>query len=110
SVVDHRVAALGPLRWSAEATVGVVLASGGYPGPYKTGKPITGADALPGGALLFHAATARKDGTLVTSGGRVLAAVGRGRTHAEARALAYQAVDRISFEGAHRRTDIASFA
>jgi phosphoribosylamine--glycine ligase len=106
AVIDGHVADLS-LRWSDDATVAVVLASAGYPGKYATGEVITGIGALPDGTTVFHAATARKNGTLVTSGGRVVAAVGRGATHADARALAYQAANAIDFAGAQRRTDIA---
>lgn len=109
AVIDGHVADL-ELRWSSDATVVVVLASAGYPGAYATGEEITGVDALPDGTSVFHAATARKNGVLVTSGGRVLAAVGRGATHADARALAYEAAKAIDFAGAQRRTDIADFA
>ena len=98
------------LRWSSTSTVGVVLASQGYPGEYETGVPISGLDALPEGALAFQAGTAEKDGRLVTAGGRVITLVGTGPTPAEARRVAYEAADAVSFEGAHRRNDIASFA
>ncbi|MCH7482911.1 MAG: phosphoribosylamine--glycine ligase [Chloroflexi bacterium] len=82
AVLDGRLDALD-LRWSDEATVAVVLASGGYPGSYETGVPITGLDRMPSEALVFHAATALRGETLVTSGGRVLTAVGRGATIAD---------------------------
>jgi phosphoribosylamine--glycine ligase len=109
SVIDGHVADL-ELRWSNDATVAVVLASAGYPAAYATGEEITGVGALPDGTSVFHAATVRKNGVLVTSGGRVLATVGRGATHADARALAYEAANAIDFAGAQRRTDIADFA
>ncbi len=89
--------------------VTVVLASGGYPGEYRTGKEITGleeAASVPGAAV-FHAGTRRDGGRIVTAGGRVLAVSGRGSTVAQARATAYQAADAIHFEGLHRREDIA---
>ena len=100
------------LRWSDQTTVAVVLASGGYPGPYETGVSIAGLDSLPDDALAFHAGTAQAadGGTVVTAGGRVLTTVGRAATMAEARTLAYQTAERIAFEGAQRRGDIASFA
>jgi phosphoribosylamine--glycine ligase len=100
------LAALPPLAWHEGACVAVVLASGGYPGAYSTGYPIHGLDALPAGGLIFHAGTALRDGEIVTAGGRVLAAAGRGSTIAEARRLAYATADAISFEGAYRREDI----
>jgi phosphoribosylamine---glycine ligase len=109
AVIDGHVADLD-LRWSDDATVAVVLASAGYPSIYATGKPISGLSDTPESTIVFHAATAEADGQTVTSGGRVLAAVGQAATMAEARALAYQATDAISFEGAQHRTDIADFA
>jgi len=94
------------IEWSDDACVGVVMASGGYPGKYETGLPITGLDDLDEDILVFHAGTARKEG-IVTSGGRVLTVVGRGATVEEARARAYANVPRVHFEGCHYRTDIA---
>jgi phosphoribosylamine--glycine ligase len=88
--------------------VGVVLASGGYPGDISTGCPIEGLDAanaLPG-VVVFHAGTADRDGRLVTSGGRVLTVVGRGASYADAIARAYEGVSRISFENMQYRADI----
>ena len=96
------------LEWRNEAMVGVVLASGGYPGPYETGKPIAGLDTVDPEALVFHAGTRLDDeGGVVTSGGRVLTVVGRGATLAAARAVAYANAARIEFAGRHYRTDIA---
>ena len=86
----------------------MVLASGGYPGPVKTGVPIRGIDAasrIPG-VDVFHAATARRGDELVTAGGRVLTVVGRGATFERAIALAYEGVAQISFEGMQYRRDI----
>lgn len=97
------------ISWSDEAAVCVVLASGGYPGSYGKGFPIKGLDDV-GDALVFHAGTAEKDGEIVTSGGRVLGVVGRGAGIAEARAKAYEAANRIQFEGKQNRTDIAAKA
>lgn len=108
AVIDGHVAELD-LRWSDDSTVAVVLASAGYPSVYATGKPITGLTNAPESTIVFHAATAELDGQTVTSGGRVLAAVGHAATMAEARTLAYQAADAIAFEGAQHRTDIANF-
>jgi phosphoribosylamine--glycine ligase len=99
------------IQWSDEAAVCVVLASGGYPGSYPKGLPIDGlADAEAQGALVFHAGTASKDGRIVTNGGRVLGIVGLGADIAAARANAYEATSRISFEGKQNRTDIAAKA
>ncbi|GGI03379.1 phosphoribosylamine--glycine ligase [Egicoccus halophilus] len=97
--------------WHDAAVVTVVLASGGYPGTYPTGVPITGveeADALDG-VQVFHAGTRRDaDGRLVTAGGRVLNVTARGTSVADARARAYDAVGRITFDGMHHRADIAA--
>jgi phosphoribosylamine---glycine ligase len=93
-----------------EKTVAVALVSSGYPGPYRTGMPITGLDeaaALPG-VSLYHAGTALHQGRVVASGGRVLNVVGRGATFHEARERAYAAIRRIHFEGAVCRRDIAA--
>jgi len=99
------------LRWSREAAACVVLASGGYPGNYETGKPITGIEeAEELGAAVFHAGTKRTDGQLVTAGGRVL---GVTACVAELRAAvgrAYAAVEKIRFEGMHYRRDIGARA
>lgn len=96
------------LRVSDDRLVGVVLASRGYPGPIETGFAIDGlaeAAAVPN-ALVFHAGTAHKDGRVVTSGGRVLTVVGRGRTFEAAMATAYDAADCVRFEGMQMRRDI----
>jgi phosphoribosylamine--glycine ligase len=93
---------------SSGAATCVVMASGGYPGEYETGRPIAGLDeveAMPD-VVVFHAATKRSDDGMVTSGGRVLGVTGLGATLDGAIATAYHAVDRISFEGAHCRRDI----
>jgi len=96
------------IQWDDEAAVCVVMASEGYPASYPKGRLIEGiAAAEAQGALVFHAGTALKDGQVVTSGGRVLGVVGRGRDIAEARARAYEAVSVIQFDGSHTRSDIA---
>ncbi|MDO8964478.1 MAG: phosphoribosylamine--glycine ligase [Coriobacteriia bacterium] len=99
-----------PVLWSRDAAVSVVLASGGYPGEYETGKVITGIDAaeeIPG-VTVYHAGTAmREDGALVTAGGRVLNVTALAPTLAEARERAYEAVALIAFDGAFHRSDIA---
>jgi phosphoribosylamine--glycine ligase len=97
------------LRWSDDILCGVVQVSGGYPGPYATGQPIEGLDAVPAGTLVFHAGTRqRDDGVVVTAGGRVLTVVGRGATLAEAREQAYAGAASISFEGSRYRSDIGN--
>ncbi|MBW2270253.1 MAG: phosphoribosylamine--glycine ligase [Deltaproteobacteria bacterium] len=96
-----------------DAAVCVVLASGGYPRSYPSGKPITGLEAAAAqeGVVVFHAGTRRAaDGGFETAGGRVLGVTARGVSVAEARERAYAACDVIAFEGAHRRNDIASRA
>jgi len=94
-----------------EAAVTVVLAAGGYPEHSDAGSPIDGVEqAEEAGALVFQAGTALRDGHLVTNGGRIIAVTGRGATVAEARAIAYRAVERVSFSGARYRRDIAEAA
>jgi phosphoribosylamine--glycine ligase len=107
---DAARGALGPsvLRLKKDPHIGVVLASGGYPGSYESGKPIDGLDAalrLPG-IVIFHAASARRGDTFVTSGGRVLTVVAGGADIGRARARAYEAAAEIRFEGMHYRRDI----
>lgn len=99
-----------PLAWDPRACVTVVLASAGYPASSSSGDVITGVDeaAQVPGALVFHAGTAVQAGQFVTAGGRVLAVSGLGDTVAQARAIAYQAADRIWFHGQQRREDIAA--
>lgn len=97
-----------PLRVSADAVVDVVVAAHDYPAKPKTNEPIEGALDMPEGTLLFHSGTHRTPGgSLLTSGGRVLHVVGRGASHAEARAKAYAGVERIRFPSAFHRSDIA---
>jgi phosphoribosylamine--glycine ligase len=95
------------IRWSGRAAVGVVMASGGYPERYTTGHVIEGLDRVDEDVLVFHAGTKLDGGRVLTNGGRVLTVVAMGATLGEARARAYENVRRISFEGAHYRTDIA---
>lgn len=98
------------VRWDEAAAVTVVLASGGYPGPYEKGKPIVGIEAADSleGVTVFHAGTAvAEGGTLVTSGGRVLNVTAVAPTLQEARDRAYEAAERVSFDGMFYRNDIA---
>jgi phosphoribosylamine--glycine ligase len=91
-----------------DACVGVAMASGGYPGSYQTGYPITGLGDLDEDVLVFHAGTRLTgDGQVVTSGGRVLTVVADGETLTEARRKVYSNMPRIHFEGCHYRRDIA---
>jgi phosphoribosylamine--glycine ligase len=93
--------------WKHQSSACVVLASGGYPGPYERGFPITGlaeADAM--GVKVFHAGTMLRDGRPVTAGGRVLGVTGAGDTLGEALMRTYSAVEKIRFDGCHYRRDI----
>lgn len=93
--------------WDPRASLGVVLAAGGYPASYNKGDAISGYDvALPEHQKVFHAGTSEKDGNIVTSGGRVLCAVSLGNTVAEAQAGAYEVVKHISWDNVYFRTDI----
>ena len=95
--------------WSDEATCGVVMASGGYPDAYEKGKPISGLDALDDDILVFHAGAQRAaDGSLITSGGRVLTLVARGATVTAARERVYANIARVRFDGARWRSDIGA--
>ena len=95
-------------EWEAPASLCVVLASGGYPGPYEKGKPITGLDAaaeVPR-VRVFHAGTALRGDTVLTAGGRVLSVTAIGESIDEAAEHAYAAADLIDFEGKQLRRDI----
>lgn len=100
------------LEWHEQAAVCVVMASGGYPGDFAKGLPISGLDAAAriDDLMVFHAGTTERDGQVVNQGGRVLGVTGRGVTVAEAIAKAYAGVHAISWEGAHYRTDIGAKA
>ena len=110
AAVAHGERLPAPTPWTASgrSSVCVAIASGGYPGKYETGREITGvvdASALPG-VQVFHAGTARRDGALVTAGGRVLGVTAVADDLPAAIARAYEAVRLIRFEGMHYRTDI----
>lgn len=95
------------LSWDRRSALGVVMASGGYPGSYAKGHPISGLDdADSSSAKVFHAGTDVKDGEVVTAGGRVLCVTALGESLPEAREKAYGAVSGIAFEGAFHRSDI----
>ena len=98
------------VEWSGDACVGVVMVSGGYPGSYKTGFPITGLDELDKDILVFHAGTkvGVESGQILTNGGRVLTVAAKGKTIAEARGKVYLNLPRIHFEGCYYRKDIAA--
>ena len=97
------------IEWDPRAAVTVVLASGGYPGKYESGKSISGLEeaAKIEGVQLFHAGTKRDGDEVKTAGGRVLAVTALGSTMERARSRAYEAVSRIRFEHCHYRRDIA---
>lgn len=94
------------VRWSERPALGVVMAAQGYPGAVRKGDVIKGLDADMGGAKVFHAGTAEKDGRVVTDGGRVLCIVGSGADVAAAQRAAYNAVSKISWDGMQYRSDI----
>ncbi len=102
----------GDFRWSDDASVCVVMSSGGYPGTYEVGKRIDGLEEAGAieGVKVFHAGTSKRDGVYYTSGGRVLGVTARARVLETAVERAYQACGRISFAGAHYRKDIAARA
>jgi phosphoribosylamine--glycine ligase len=94
-------------KWDPRASIGIVLAAGGYPASYNKGDVISG---LPKteveGEKVFHAGTADKDGNVVTNGGRVLCATALGNTVSEAQARAYELTKKISWDGMFHRNDI----
>ena len=96
------------VSWADDHALTVVLAARGYPGSYEKGSEIRGLDALveDSSHMVFHAGTARRDGVLIATGGRVLAATGRGETLAEAHARAYALADAIDWPGGFYRRDI----
>jgi phosphoribosylamine--glycine ligase len=94
------------LDWSPKSAVTVVLASPGYPGDYPKGLPIQIPEQPGESVMVFHAGTAQQGNSLVTSGGRVLCVTALGKSFVSARARAYAAINQISFEGMHYRTDI----
>ena len=102
----------GDFKWSNDAAVCVVMASGGYPGAYEAGKQITGLEESSKieGVKVFHAGTSKRDGNLYTAGGRVLGVTARAAELQTAVDRAYQACGKVGFQGAHYRKDIAARA
>jgi phosphoribosylamine---glycine ligase len=98
------------VEWKGDAAVCVIMASGGYPGPYVKGQEITGLPENTEELIVFHAGTAEKGGRIVTNGGRVLGVTALGKDLYEAQAKAYEAAGAISFEGAQYRKDIGNKA
>jgi len=108
AVANNRLAD-AEIEWSTDACVAVVMASGGYPEDYQTGYSIAGLNSLEPDILVFHAGTAlADDGSVVTSGGRVLTVVASAPTLQEARATVYRNVQRIHFSRAYYRKDVAA--
>ena len=106
ATIDGRLGSV-QAKWKAEAAVCVILASGGYPGSYASGQPITGLDRVPDDITVFHAGTRRDGEKIVTAGGRVLGVTALAGDLAAAREKAYAAVEGIAFEGRQFRRDIA---
>ena len=102
----------GAFNWSNDASVCVVMASGGYPGAFEAGKKIRGLDEAGAieGVKVFHAGTSKRDGEFYTTGGRVLGVTARAPELETAVQRAYEACGKISFDGAHYRRDIAGRA
>jgi phosphoribosylamine--glycine ligase len=98
------------VEWDSRAALCVVLASGGYPEKYETGKPISGLDAAAGrdDARIYHAGTMADGDRVVTAGGRVLGVTALGDTLTQARENAYNLADQISFEGMQMRRDLGA--
>jgi phosphoribosylamine---glycine ligase len=111
AAIDGRMGEVD-LRWSSDAAVCVVMASGGYPGTFEVGKWIQGLEdaATVEGVKVFHAGTAKREGNFYSSGGRVLAVTARAASLEKAGARAYAACGKIGFEGMHYRKDIAGSA
>ena len=107
AVIDERLSDLD-IEWEDGAAACVVMASGGYPVSYKKGIEMTGLDenGQVDGAIVYHAGTKFENGKFYTNGGRVLGVTAKAPTLDEALEKAYAAVKKISFEGAHYRTDI----
>jgi len=109
AVVEKRLSEI-KVEFLPKACATVVLASGGYPGKYETGKVIQGLDRLPAGVVAFHAGTAFNGDEIVTAGGRVLNITAVGDDLKKALELAYEGVKAVNFEGMHYRTDIGQKA
>lgn len=111
AVIDGNLAQL-ELEWSSQSSACVILASGGYPSSYAKGYEIKGLDSRGSteNVAVYHAGTLQKDGSFYTNGGRVLGISAQKDTLAEALAAAYRAIDQITFENMHFRTDIGACA
>jgi phosphoribosylamine---glycine ligase len=102
----------GDFKWAGDASVCVVMSAGGYPGTYEVGKRIDGLEeaAAVEGVKVFHAGTSKRDDNYYTAGGRVLGVTARAADLEMAVSRAYKACEKISFDGAHYRKDIAGRA
>jgi len=111
AICDERLSDV-KVEWKKDASVCVVLASGGYPGKYEKGKVISGLEKANGvdNVFVFHAGTEFNNGQIATSGGRVLGVTATGRNIKNAQEQAYKAVRQIQFDGMHYRKDIANRA
>lgn len=109
AVIDGRLHEL-KVEWSQQAAVCVVMTSPGYPGSYPNGLEITFPEQVDNHTIIIHAGTSEQDGKVVTAGGRVLGVTAVGDTLQESQNRAYETVERIHFEGAHYRKDIAAKA
>ena len=99
------------MHYDPRPAVCVILASAGYPGPYETGKPISGLETIPPDSddlFVFHAGTRVAGDRVVTAGGRVLGITALGRDLGEARSRAYEAAERVTFDGRYLRRDVAA--
>lgn len=94
------------LKWSDNITLGVILASHGYPGDYETGIEIKGLDNIAKDVIIYHCGTSEKNGKTVTNGGRVLIITSCEKDIETARSKVYKEIEKINFEGIHYRTDI----
>jgi phosphoribosylamine--glycine ligase len=111
AIAEERLADVR-IEWLPDPAVCVVVSSAGYPGQYRKGDIITGLDEANAleGVQVFHAGTSFKGSAVVTAGGRVLGVTATGKDIAAAKARAYEAVEKIRFEGMHYRKDIADRA
>ncbi len=107
AVTEERLSEID-IKWSDDACVGVIMASGGYPGKYETGLPIRGLGSVGPDIMVFHAGTRFSNGVICTDGGRVLTVTALGRNIAEARDKVYRNISRISFKDCHYRRDIGA--
>lgn len=99
---------MAEVEWDPRPSVGVVLASGGYPSNYRKGDVISGLDTTTNeNQKLFHAGTTERDGEIVTSGGRVLCATALGETISKAQTTAYDLANKITWDDVYFRKDIA---